>query len=313
MNELKIIDQREVLGKDFRIYGTVENPLFLAKDVAEWIEHSDVSMMLNKIDEGEKLIQTMLVSGQNRQVWFLTEDGVYEVLMQSRKPVAKAFKKQVKEILKSIRKNDGYIAGQESLSDEELMARALMVAQNTLKQREAKINELEVTNSALTVDNQIMKPKADYFPASAEDEGALQVKASGATDGQIDQAKVKPYFGEGTPAAESYVVPGTLYVTYVLGEGAISFEDIGAKVPYEMARDPKTNGGEDTLYTRQRKVFAPFGISYEKTSQTSLSPTDEELENGANWCLVHSGESDEGQRSYIAHKAIPIARILSRG
>lgn len=68
-----------------------------------------------------------------------------------------------------------------------------------------------------------------------------------------------------------------------------------------------------TLYTRQRKVFAPFGISYEKTSQTSLSPTDEELENGANWCLVHSGESDEGQRSYIAHKAIPIARILSRG
>ena len=82
---------------------------------------------------------------------------------------------------------------------------------------------------------------------------------------------------------------------------------------YEMARDPKTDGGVDTLYTRQRKVFSPFGISYEKTSQTTLSPTDAELANGANWCLVHSGESDEGDRSYIAHKAIPIARILSRG
>lgn len=82
---------------------------------------------------------------------------------------------------------------------------------------------------------------------------------------------------------------------------------------YEMARDPKTDGGVDTLYTRQRKVFSPFGISYEKTSQTTLSPTDAELANGANWCLVHSGESGEGDRSYIAHKAIPIARILSRG
>lgn len=168
-------------------------------------------------------------------------------------------------------------------------------------------------NGKIVVVDDGMPATDGYFPASAEEEGALQVKASGATEGQIDQAKVKPYFGEGTPAAESYVVPGTQYVTYVLGEGAISFEDIGAKVPYEMARDPKTNGGEDTLYTRQRKVFAPFGISYEKTSQTSLSPTDEELENGANWCLVHSGESSEGDRSYIAHKAIPIARILSRG
>lgn len=80
-----------------------------------------------------------------------------------------------------------------------------------------------------------------------------------------------------------------------------------------MSRDPKTNGGQDTLYTRQRKVFAPFGISYEKKSQATLSPTDAELANGANWDLVHSGETDEADRSYIADKAIPIARILSKG
>lgn len=103
-----------------------------------------------------------------------------------------------------------------------------------------------------------------------------------------------------------------IYTTYVLGEGSISYEDLGVKVPNEMSRDPKTNGGQDTLYTRQRKCFAPFGISYEKASQASLSPTNEELENGANWCLVHSGESEEDQRSYIAHKAIPICRILSK-
>lgn len=104
-----------------------------------------------------------------------------------------------------------------------------------------------------------------------------------------------------------------IYTSYVLGEGSINFEDIGAKVPYEMSRDPKTNGGQDTLYTRQRKVFAPFGISYEKVSQASQSPTNAELENGANWALVHSGEATESQRSYIAHKAIPICCIKSKG
>jgi hypothetical protein len=105
----------------------------------------------------------------------------------------------------------------------------------------------------------------------------------------------------------------TIYTSYVLGEGTISFEDIGAKVPYEMSRDPKTNGGQDTLYTRQRKVFAPYGISYEKVSQATLSPVEEELANGANWDLVHSGESEETERSYIADKAIAICRIRSKG
>ena len=103
------------------------------------------------------------------------------------------------------------------------------------------------------------------------------------------------------------------YTSYALGEGMIGYEDIGAKVPYEMDRDPAKNGGQDTLYTRQRKVFAPFGISYEKTSQASLSPTEAELANGANWDLVHSGESTEAERSYIDDKAIAIARIRSRG
>lgn len=108
-------------------------------------------------------------------------------------------------------------------------------------------------------------------------------------------------------------VEATDYTTYVLGDGAISFEDIGAKVPYEMNRNPAHNGGEDTLYIRQRKCFAPFGISYEKANQASLSPTDAELADGANWVLVHTGETQASDRSYINHKAIPIARIISRG
>lgn len=110
MNNLKVIDTQKVLEKNFKVYGDFENPLFLAKDVAEWIEYSktgkgsyDVSKMLNTIDEDEKLVRTLFVSGQKREMWFLTEDGLYEVLMQSRKPIAKKFKKEVKKILKDLR------------------------------------------------------------------------------------------------------------------------------------------------------------------------------------------------------------------
>lgn len=107
-----------------------------------------------------------------------------------------------------------------------------------------------------------------------------------------------------TEDGESY----TAYTTYILGEGAFDYENIGAKVPYEISRDPKTNGGQDTLYARQRKCFAPYGISYLKKNQVSLSPTNEELESGDNWGLVSDGEGN-----YLEHKAIPIARIVSRG
>lgn len=158
-----------------------------------------------------------------------------------------------------------------------------------------------------------------YIKAKSADEGALQVVANSATP-TAKQIKLESV----TPVADSYETPKegdyvvyvdafTEYTTYVLGNGSISYEDLGVKVPYEMNRNPEKNGGQDTLYTRQRKVFAPFGISYEKKSQATLSPTNEELKKGENWTLVHSGETTEGKRSYINHKAVPIARIISRG
>lgn len=98
------------------------------------------------------------------------------------------------------------------------------------------------------------------------------------------------------------------YTTYVLGTGAFSYENVGAKVPHEMHRDPMKYGGQDFLISRQRKVFAPYGISFEKTSVASLSPTDEELSIGANWKVVNDGNG-----KYFNHRAIPIAQIKSLG
>ena len=84
---------------------------------------------------------------------------------------------------------------------------------------------------------------------------------------------------------------------------------MGVKVPYETDRDPAKNGGEDTLYGRQRKIFAPKGISF--TDSTILSPTDAQLETGSKWSLANSNEG--GSAEYFPHKAIPIARVITRG
>lgn len=145
MQTLKVINQQQVLNQSFRVFGSLENPLFLAKDVADWIEHSDVSTMMRTVDEEEKLTQTMFVSGQKREAWFLTEDGLYEVLMQSRKPIAKAFKKQVKKILRDLR-----LYGQYKVPRTYAEALALAAEQQNLIESQSQIiGEL--------------KPKADYL------------------------------------------------------------------------------------------------------------------------------------------------------
>ena len=104
MNELS-----QVENFNAKIYGTAEEPLFLARDIAEMLEIKNNRDMLNNVDDDEKLMSVVSTSGQNRQMWFLTESGLYEVLMLSRKPKAREFKRKVKEILKTIRKHGTYM------------------------------------------------------------------------------------------------------------------------------------------------------------------------------------------------------------
>lgn len=139
-----------MLGRQFTVYGTAENPLFLAKDVAECIDYAkrsngsyNTTMMLQSVDEEEKVANIVDTLGGNQQVWFLTEDGLYEVLMQSRKPIAKQFKKGVKQILHEVRTTGGYIATHQDDTPEEIMARALTIAQATLSKREERLKQLE--------------------------------------------------------------------------------------------------------------------------------------------------------------------------
>lgn len=100
----------------------------------------------------------------------------------------------------------------------------------------------------------------------------------------------------------------TKYTTYILGEAAFSLEPMPVKVPYEMVREAKINGGQDTLISRKRNGVSVYGISYLKKNQASLSPTNDELAKGTNWGLVADSDGDT-----IAHKLVPIARIISKG
>jgi len=159
-NVLTVISEQIVLGKTFRIYGTFENPLFLAKEVAEWIDHNKPSEMIDNIDDDEKLKAIVSHSGQNREMWFLTEDGMYEVLMQSRKPIAKYFKKEVKIVLKSIRKHGAYMTEEvieKTLTDPDFI---IQLAMQLKQERQKRIeSENKVKEQKLLIE--IQKPKVE--------------------------------------------------------------------------------------------------------------------------------------------------------
>ena len=150
-NALQIIEQREVLGKEFTIYGDLENPLFKATDIAEWIDYgiSNVSKMVKNIDDTEKIITRT----NNTSATFLTEDGLYEVLMQSRKPIAKQFKKEVKKILKTIRLNGMY-------ATDKLLDNPDLAIQAFTKLKEERAKRLQLEHEA-----EINKPKVIFAEA----------------------------------------------------------------------------------------------------------------------------------------------------
>ena len=168
MNELKIINKSTFLDKEIDVWGTVEQPLFRAKDVASWLGIKNVPDLVKRIDNEE--VHRLNLCGLQGETWFLTEDGLYELLMQSRKPIAKQFKKGVKKILHEIRTKGGYIATNENDSDEDIMARAYVIAQRTLARREERIRQLETRNEqqAETINLQkkeltVAAPKAEYY------------------------------------------------------------------------------------------------------------------------------------------------------
>lgn len=158
MNNIQIFKYE---NNDVRTVEMNGEPWFVGNDVAAALGYgkgkSLANAVTNHVDSEDKGVTELMTPGGKQNVTIINESGLYSLILSSKLPTAKQFKRWVtSEVLPSIRKNGGYIAGQEQLSPEELMAKALLVANKTLAERDARISEL-------TVQNTIMLPKARYF------------------------------------------------------------------------------------------------------------------------------------------------------
>lgn len=138
MNKLQIFNSSEF--GEIRTVAKDGEPMFCLMDICKALEIKNTTDVAKRLEEDE--VTRFNLGGRVGKTNFITESGLYAVILRSDKPNAKQFRKWVtSEVLPSIRKNGGYIAGQETLSDEELMAKALLVAQNKIIERDRLIEQ----------------------------------------------------------------------------------------------------------------------------------------------------------------------------
>lgn len=237
--EQKMSDMMIFRDPEFGEIRTVEvdgEPWLVGKDVARALGYSNPRKALaDHVDGEDKGVTKCDTLGGTQEMTVINESGLYSLVLSSRLPGAKRFKRWVTgEVLPSIRRHGGYIHGQESMSPEELMARALMVAQKTLADREARI-------SALTVDNQIMRPKADYFDALVERNTLTNFRET----------------------AKELDVPPKKFIAFLLEKRYIYRDKRGKLLPYESKNDGlfqvKECFNEKTRWSGTQTLVTPKG------------------------------------------------------
>ena len=159
MNDLQIFKYN---GKEVRTIQKDGEPWWVLKDVCEVLGLSSPHKVFDRLDEDEKGRNQIPTPGGEQEMTVINESGLYNVILRSDKPEAKPFRKWVtSEVLPSIRKNGGYIANQENLTPEQIVANALIVAQNIISQKDKQIEQ--------------MKPKAEFFDAVADSRTAISM------------------------------------------------------------------------------------------------------------------------------------------
>lgn len=157
MNELQIFENSEF--GEIRTITKDNEPMFCLSDVCKALELTNSRSVADRLEDDERCKLDLPRQGET---WFVTESGLYAVILRSDKPNAKKFRKWVTgEVLPSIRKNGGYIANQEQMTPEQIVANALIVAQNIISQKDKKIQE--------------MKPKAEFFDTVSESKTAISM------------------------------------------------------------------------------------------------------------------------------------------
>lgn len=157
-----------------RTAGTATDPLFCLSDVCKALDLQQGNVK-RRLDDG--LCSTQPISdslGRTQYANFVNEDGLYDVILDSRKEEAKVFRKWVTaEILPTIRKTGGYIATNNSMSDDEIMAKAVLVAKTTIEQRNQRIKQLEVENNTQKQLIAEMQKENDYLNKILQSKGTV--------------------------------------------------------------------------------------------------------------------------------------------
>ena len=151
-------------SKEFGKIRTVtkdNEPMFCLSDICKALEIKNATDVAKRLEEDE--VTRLNLGSQSGETNFVTESGLYAVILRSDKPNAKKFRKWVtSEVLPSIRKNGGYIANQEQMTPEQIVANALIVAQNIISQKDRQIEELETSVQQMDSVISEMTPKVDY-------------------------------------------------------------------------------------------------------------------------------------------------------
>lgn len=229
MNELQIFSN-PAFG-EIRVTDQNGEPWFVAADVCRALDIGNPTQAIARLDSDE----STLISNEGREMNIISEPGLYALVLGSRKPEAKAFKRWVThEVIPSIRRTGGYIAGAESMTPEELMAKALTVAQKTLADREARL-------SVLTVENQIMQPKAEYF------------------DELVDRNLLANF----RETAKQLGVPPKKFVQFLLDKKYVYRDKRGKLMPYEDKNkglfEIKEQFNEKTQWAGTQTLVTPKG------------------------------------------------------
>ena len=158
MNELQIFNNEEF--GSVRTITKDNEAWFCLSDICKALEIKNATDVAKRLDEDE--VTRLNLGSQSGETNFVTESGLYAVILRSDKPNARKFRKWVtSEVLPSIRKNGGYIANQEQMTPEQIVANALIVAQNIISQKDRQIEE--------------MKPKAEFFDTVADSKTAISM------------------------------------------------------------------------------------------------------------------------------------------
>lgn len=171
MNEIQTFNNPE-FGTVRAVCGEDGEPMFVAKDVCAALEVKNSRDALARLDDDEKGVVLTDTPGGEQQMQAVNEAGLYVLVLSSRKPEAKAFKRWVThEVLPALRRDGGYMVARDDETPEELMARALKAADATL----ARVRD---ENARLTRRNQVLEPKAAFFDSVMESDGLISVRAA---------------------------------------------------------------------------------------------------------------------------------------